>query len=128
VTNIELSREDLEAARKLVESGFPRQAISRAYYAAFYAARAALEAIGDQPPKTHSGMRSRFSDLARSTPALGPDVGRSLSQLGTDRAEADYDEQTVTAEEATEAIDKAQHVVDVVERAIAEGLGSESRS
>jgi uncharacterized protein len=128
VTNIDLSREDLEAARKLLESGFPRQAISRAYYAAFYAARAALEAIGDHPPKTHSGMRSRFSDLARSTPALGPDVGRSLSQLGTDRAEADYDEQTVTAEEATEAIDKAQHVVDVVERAIAEGLGSESPS
>jgi hypothetical protein len=34
----------------------------------------------------------------------------------------------VTAEEATEAIDKVQHVVDVVERAIAEGLGSKQPS
>jgi uncharacterized protein len=128
VTHIDRSREELEAARKLVESGFPRQAISRAYYAAFYAARAALEAAGEQSPKTHSGMRSRFSDLARSTPALGPDIGRSLSQLGTDRTEADYDEPTMTAEEANAAIDKARHVVDVVERAIAEGLGSEPSS
>jgi uncharacterized protein len=125
VTDIDLSREELEAARKLVESGFPRQAISRAYYAAFYAARAALDAAGEPSPKTHSGMRSRFSDLARSTRTLGPEVGRSLSQLGTDRAEADYDLPTVTAEEANEAIDKARYVVDVVERAIAEGLGSE---
>jgi uncharacterized protein len=128
VTDIDLGREELEAARKLVESGFPRQAISRAYYAAFYAARAALDAAGERSPKTHSGMRSRFSDLSRSTPALGSDVGRALSQLGTDRTEADYDEPTMTAEEANDAIDKAQHVVDVVERAIAEGLGSEPSS
>jgi uncharacterized protein len=125
VTDIDLSREELQAARKLVESGFPRQAISRAYYAAFYAARAALDAAGEQSPKTHSGMRSRFSDLARSMPSLGAGVGRSLSQLGTDRAEADYDEPTMTEEEANQAIDKARHVVDVVERAIAEGLESE---
>jgi uncharacterized protein (UPF0332 family) len=88
------------------------------------AARAALDAAGQQSPKTHSGMRSRFSDLARSTPALGPDVGRSLSQLGTERAEADYDEPTMTTEEANEAIDRARHVVDAVQRAIAEGIGS----
>jgi uncharacterized protein (UPF0332 family) len=124
VTSIQLSREELDAASKLAESGFPRQAISRAYYAAFYAARAALEAIGERPPKTHSGMRSRFSDLARSTPSLGPEVGRSLSQLGTNRTEADYDEPTMTADEANDAIDKARRVVDVVERAIAAGLGA----
>jgi hypothetical protein len=49
--SIALSREELEAARNLVESGFPRQAISRAYYAAFYAARAALEAAGEPSPQ-----------------------------------------------------------------------------
>jgi hypothetical protein len=72
-------------------------------------------------------MRSRFSDLARST-ALGPDVGRSLSQLGTGQTEADYDESMTTAEDANEAIDRARYVVDVVERAIPEGLGSEPSS
>ena len=77
--SIALSQEELGAARKLVESGFPRQAISRAYYASFYAARAALEAAGEPSPKTHTGMRSRFSDVARSTPSIGPEVGRALS-------------------------------------------------
>jgi len=122
--SIALSREELEAARNLVDSGFPRQAISRAYYAAFYAARAALEAAGEPSPKTHSGMRSRFSDLARSTASIGSEVGRALSQLGTDRTEADYDQPTITKEEANDAIAKAQRVVDVIERAIAAGLGA----
>ena len=100
MTSLGLSHEELDAARNLVDSGFPRQAISRAYYAAFYAARAALEAAHEPSPKTHSGMRSRFSDLARSTPSIGPEVGRALSQLGTDRTEADYDEPTVTIEDS----------------------------
>lgn len=123
MTRIDPSHEELDAARALVDSGFPRQAISRAYYAAFYAARAALEAVGESSPKTHSGMRSRFGDLARSTPNLGPEVGRALSQLGTDRTEADYDEPTITIDEAKDAIAKAQRVVEAVERAIAAGLG-----
>jgi uncharacterized protein len=118
LTHLDLSREELDAARKLVEAGFPRQASSRAYYAAFYAARAALEAAGQTPPKTHSGMRSLFSDFARSTPSLGPEVGRSLGQLGTKRTRADYDEPTISVDEANEAIAKAQLVVDVVEGAI----------
>jgi uncharacterized protein len=120
VTSIALSHEELDAARNLVDSGFPRQAISRAYYAA----RAALEAAGEPSPKTYSGMRSRFSDLARSTPSIRPQVGRALSQLGTDRTEADYGEPTITNEEATDAIAKAERVVDVIERAIAAGLGA----
>jgi uncharacterized protein (UPF0332 family) len=124
VTSIALSHEELDAARNLVDSGFSRQAISRAYYAAFYAARAALEAAGEPSPKTHSGMRSRFSDLARSTPSIGPEIGRALSQLGTDRAEADYDEPNITIDEANHAIAKAQRVVDAIERAITEGLGT----
>jgi len=123
VTSIDQSREELDAANKLVDSGFPRQAVSRAYYAAFYAARTALEALGEPSPKTHSGMRSRFSDLARTTPTIGPEAGRFLSQLATDRAEADYDDPTVTNDEAIEAIGKARQVVDAVERALAAGLG-----
>ena len=77
---IALSHEELDAARNLVESGFPRQAISRAYYAAFYAARAALEATGEPSPKTHAGMRSRFSDLrAQRRASALKSAGRSAS-------------------------------------------------
>jgi hypothetical protein len=56
--------------------------------------------------------------------SIGPGIGRALSQLGTNRTEADYDEPTITLEEANDAIAKAQRVVDVIERAIASGLGA----
>lgn len=107
----------------LVESGFPRQATSRAYYAAFYAARAALEAAGISSPKTHSGLRTRFSVFARATPGIGGEVGRALSQLETGRTDADYGEPAIGVDEANDAITKAEHIVDVVERAMAGGLG-----
>jgi uncharacterized protein (UPF0332 family) len=77
--SIALSHEELDAAHNLVESGFPRQAISRAYYAAFYAARAALEVAGEPSPKTHSGMRTRFGDLASFNPKHWPG-GRPSAQ------------------------------------------------
>jgi uncharacterized protein (UPF0332 family) len=108
----------------LVDSGFPRQAASRAYYAAFYAARVALEAGGIGPPKTHSGLRTRFSEFANATPGLGGEVGRALSQLETGRTDADCGEPAVGVDEANDAIGKAEHIVDVVERAVAAGLGS----
>jgi uncharacterized protein len=106
----------------LVESGYPRQATSRAYYAAFYAAQAALEAAGEDAPKTHSGLRSGFSELARSTPAIGAEVGRELSQLETARTDADYGEPSITREEANDAIAKAEHIVEVIEHVLDKGV------
>ncbi len=51
--------EDLRTARHDLEGGFVRAAISRAYYAAFHAARAALLTEGESP-KSHGGVRNRF--------------------------------------------------------------------
>lgn len=116
--------EELAAARILVESGFPRQATSRAYYAAFYPARAALESARIPPPKTHSGLRTRFSQFAHVTPEIGSEVGRALSQLETARTDADYGEPRIGAEEANGAIARAEFVIDVVESAMAGRLGS----
>ncbi len=57
----ELDRADQEvgAARALTEGGFTSQAVSRAYYAAFYAAEAALLAVGETRSK-HGGVISAF--------------------------------------------------------------------
>lgn len=49
------SREELAAAQLLIDNGFPAQAVSRAYYAAFYAAEAALLRIGQVRSK-HAGV------------------------------------------------------------------------
>jgi uncharacterized protein len=119
VSELKQSREELAVARELVELGYSRQAVSRAYYAAFYAARAALEAIGETP-KSHSGMRTRFAKLAKSSPELGAEAGTALSRLDTRRGRADYgDDVSVTSTEANDAIDQAQAVVDAVERHLA---------
>jgi len=75
LTSLAANSEELAAARELVDSGFPRQATSRAYYAA----RAALEEAGISAPKTHTGLRTRFSEFAHATPVIGDDVGRELS-------------------------------------------------
>ncbi|MBV9941833.1 MAG: HEPN domain-containing protein [Solirubrobacterales bacterium] len=121
LSSLASSREELAAARQLVETGFPRQATSRAYYAAFYAARAALEAAGISPPKTHSGLRARFSEFANATPGIGGEVGRALSQLETARTDADYGDPAMSADEANDAIAKAMQIVEVIERVISEG-------
>lgn len=114
------SREELSIARELLDNGHPRQAASRAYYAAFYAARAAVETEGGgDVPKTHSGLRSRFAELARSTPAIGAEAGRALSRLETRRTQADYgDEVDISAVQAEHAIGLAELVVDAVGRAL----------
>jgi uncharacterized protein len=125
MTSLAASREELAAARDLVDSGFPRQATSRAYYAAFYAAHAALEAAGISAPKTHTGLRTRFSEFAKETLGIGGEVGRALSQLETGRTDADYGGSTISVDEANDAIAKAEHIVYVVEQAIAAGLGSQ---
>jgi uncharacterized protein (UPF0332 family) len=41
------SRRELDAAQLLADNGFSAQAVSRAYYAAFYAAEAALLSLGE---------------------------------------------------------------------------------
>jgi uncharacterized protein len=67
LSRLDTSHEELAAARELLESGFPRQATSGAFSAAFYAAHAALEVAGIAPPKTHMGLRTKFSEFANAT-------------------------------------------------------------
>jgi uncharacterized protein (UPF0332 family) len=56
------SRTELDASRVLASAGFIDQAISRAYYGAFYAAEAALTSLGETRSK-HSGVVAAFGRL-----------------------------------------------------------------
>jgi len=53
---------DLDASRLLLNGGFLDQATSRAYYAAFYAAEAALLRLGETR-SSHSGLIAAFGAL-----------------------------------------------------------------
>jgi uncharacterized protein len=108
------SREDLEAARLLAGGGFASQAISRAYYAAFYAAEGALLALGETCSK-HSGVLAAFERLIVRDGGLDPKIGRDLRSLFRRRNEADYGALPASENEAAQAIRDATGVVDAVE-------------
>jgi uncharacterized protein (UPF0332 family) len=108
------SRLDLEAARFLAEGGFFAQAVSRAYYAAFYAAEHALPALGESRSK-HSGVAAAFERLVVREGGAEPEAGRLLRSLFRRRNEADYRAAPATQKEADEATRDAERVVDAVE-------------
>src|SRR5579864_8173507 len=74
------SRQELAAARLLNDNGFPAQAISRSYYAAFYAAEAALLRLGEVRSK-HAGVVAAVGKVLVVERGLDPRAGRLLRSL-----------------------------------------------
>jgi len=116
---LELSREDLRAARHLLDGGFSGQAVSRAYYAAFRAAEAALLAIGETRSK-HSGVLAAFGQLVVRPGGFDESTARILRSLFERRNEADYLGVPGTAETADTALADAQRFVGAVEAWVSE--------
>ena len=108
-------REELAAARLLANKGFTAQAVSRAYFAAFFAAETALLALGETRSK-HSGVISAFVHLLVRRDQLDEEIGRLLRSLFERRNQADYWAVDVPLEEADAAISDAERVVGAVER------------
>ena len=107
------SRQELEAARALVKGGFGEQAISRAYFAAFFAAEAALQLLGETRSK-HSGVISAFGRRVVREGELDESVGRLLRSLFERRNQADYGSASMTLEEAELALEDAERFVEAV--------------
>lgn len=82
------SWDELDAARLLAKNGYERQAISRAYYAAFYAAQTCLLAMGITRP-THSGVFTAFLTEIVQDRGAAPETARLLRSLLSRRTEAD---------------------------------------
>jgi uncharacterized protein (UPF0332 family) len=112
-TGLDRCREELAAARLLADKGFEAQAVSRAYFAAFFAAETALLALGETRSK-HSGVISAFGNLLVRRGRLDEEAGRLLRSLFERRNEADYAPVDVPLEEANAAIRDADRVVTAV--------------
>jgi len=108
------SGQELAAARLLASGGFHAQAISRAYFAAFFAAEEALLALGETRSK-HSGVVSAFGRFMIREGGFEEATGRLLRSLFERRNQADYAPVEVPAEEADSAIRDAERLVDAVE-------------
>jgi len=83
------SRMEIDAALTLAAAGFEPQSTSRAYYAAFYAAEAALLALGETRSK-HAGVIAAFGRLVVKEGGLDPEAGRTLRRLFEWRNAVDY--------------------------------------
>ena len=104
--------EALAAARCLLENGFSRDAVSRAYYAAFHWARAALVLKGIEP-KTHRGTVQMFSLHFVREGLIGEDAASLLAHLETYRELSDYTSTTTFTEaQALEEIERAARFIE----------------
>lgn len=108
------ARTELEVARLLTERGYPEQAASRAYYAAFYAADAALLHLGERR-SSHSGVIAGFGRLVVKEGRFDPGTGALLHRLFELRSDADYESGTVTTEQVRNALASAERFVAAVE-------------
>lgn len=85
--------------RKLMEGGFWAAAVSRAYYAAFYAARALLFASGLEA-RSHSGVINLLSLHFVRPGTLPAELVRAFSAMQSAREQADYQSAMVFDEQA----------------------------
>lgn len=108
------ARQELAAAELLAANGFGAQAVSRAYYAAFYAAETALLRLGEARAK-HSGVVSAFARLLVRDRGVDEEAGRQLRSLFERRTQADYEVGRVPIEEAHRAVTDAAIVVETIE-------------
>ncbi|SRR5216684_4916846 len=117
--SLDRAREALEAAQACLERNLPHSAASRAYYAMFWAAQAALARVRIQRSEwSHPALQASFvNELIRRRkryPALlGPYLNRTL-QL---RLDADYRLKGVSQKQATQAVRWAREFVTSIEEA-----------
>jgi uncharacterized protein (UPF0332 family) len=104
------ARDELAAAQLLADHGFAAQAVSRAYYAAFYAAEEALQTVG-VVRSNHAGVVAAVARVLVRDHGLEPDAGRLLRSLFERRSRADYAIGVTPIEEATQAVADAESAV-----------------
>jgi uncharacterized protein (UPF0332 family) len=107
--------EELRAAEALLDAGFPGQAVSRAYLAAFHAASATLLVLGERPA-TRVGVISAFGRLVVGEDGVDHQMGRILRKLYEDRNEVDYGLVVAPLSEARAAVADAERLVEAAAR------------
>lgn len=105
---------DLGASRHLLDGGFLDQAASRAYYAAFYAAEAALLRLGETR-SSHAGLIAAFGSLVVKKGGFEPRIAALFRELFDLRNDADYERLgSITRDHAQRAIGSAERFVNAV--------------
>jgi uncharacterized protein (UPF0332 family) len=111
------ARQVLEEARAVLAIHLPEAAGRSAYLAAYHAAQAFIFDRTGKIAKTHSGVRSEFSRLAKNEPSLDRRFLAFLAQAYALKEAADYGtgpSAKVPPERAAAAIETAAHFIATV--------------
>ncbi|MBM3227052.1 MAG: HEPN domain-containing protein, partial [Candidatus Tectomicrobia bacterium] len=100
------AQEALEAAQVCLDRQLDRSATSRAYYAMFWAAPAALASVGIQRSTwSHSGLQASFvAELIRRRKHYPATFGQHLHRVLQLRLDADYRSEGVSHRQETAAV------------------------
>lgn len=111
---LERCREALKEVDYLVEGGYYSSAVSRLYYACYYAAVALLVANRHEA-QTHAGVKTLFSCHFVKTGRIDSRHGKTLNMLYTLRQTNDYDDFSFCDKETLEEIRPlAQNFIEAV--------------
>lgn len=115
---IEEAEQKLETAQLLQDNQKYEDAVSRAYYSMFHAAKAVL-ILEDSRPKTHAGTASELGKLFRER--IDPELIADFSRLQQLREDADYEASNYIDEETGEdAICSAEKFLNAVKQLVEE--------
>ncbi|MEI6221633.1 MAG: HEPN domain-containing protein [bacterium] len=113
------ANKSLEAAKKLLPET-PDFAISRAYYAVFYAMEAIL-LTKEMTFSKHTAVISAFNQHFIKTNIFPKNFGETLQNLFNERQIGDYEfEETVTIQQAKEEIENATTIITAIEKYLRE--------
>ncbi len=119
-TLIEKARRSLDATHHLFRGGFYEDAVSRAYYSMYFAAKALL-LKRNITVKTHKGLLSKFGLEFVDEGVVEKYYGRALRIAEELREEADYSiSREISKEEAESLIEDAEKFLDRIKRALNE--------
>jgi len=105
----------LQVAKILIKEKQYRDAVSRSYYAMFYAAKAVilLKNYKKRDPSTHKGVRILFSKYFIKTKLIENTFSKMLRAVEEARFDADYGEKVkIYKKNAKEALDLAKKFVE----------------
>ena len=107
------ARERLAGARDALAAGHAELAVSAAYYAIFYAARAALSER-DRYAKTHSGVWGLFAETFVTDGSFDAKLYREARSAEEHRLSGDYEAATFSTDLAAAQIDAASRFIEAV--------------
>lgn len=110
---LEAAKRRLAAAEVAVEQD-PSTALSAAYYAMLYAARAALSER-DTSARTHRGAWHEFRRAFVETGRVDAELAAEVQKMQPEREQADYDAWAAPATEARRAIDLAHRFLEAID-------------